>query len=194
MRTQPCPIGAYCVGGRDAQTGEHTPPVLCPENTNTKDLKSKSIEDCVCDKGFYRTLSQGTDSVTCQKCSINSYKDWTGNESCKQCSENSGTNGTGSVSSAQCLCRPGYYYDGQIGECTACKSPYKYCPGGEMDCTEGDPLCVGGKKPVQPQDCPDHTRISEGFDMPSSIDDCKQTMRPTYFDQKHSRFQLITFN
>lgn len=138
---------------------------------------STSIDDCLCDKGFYRNASSsGADGTSCSECSINSYKDWTGNEACKQCSENSGTNMTGSTSSAQCLCRPGYYYNSELRECLACRNPFKYCPGGETDCSEGDKDCVGGKKPIQPIECPAHTRITEGFDTPSSLDDCKSLL------------------
>ncbi|KAL8451391.1 hypothetical protein Emag_002736 [Eimeria magna] len=167
-----CPIGAYCLGGLDPETNWHRSYEVCPENTTTKHEESTSADDCLCDKGFYKTLT-GAGGKACLECEINSYKDWIGSESCKQCSENSGTNVTGSTSSAQCLCQAGYYYSDALRECIACKNPYKYCPGGEMDCSEEDTDCVGGKKPIQPIDCPLHTRITEGFDTPSALDDCK---------------------
>ncbi|KAL8425245.1 hypothetical protein Efla_002311 [Eimeria flavescens] len=167
-----CPIGAYCLGGRDHQTHEHRPYVLCPINTTTKYEESTSADDCLCDKGFYMTTT-GSGGTGCVQCSINSYKDWIGSESCRQCSENSETKEMGSTSSVQCLCQAGYYYSNALRECIACKNPYKYCPGGETDCSEDDEDCVEGKKPTQPIDCPLHTRIMEGFDTPSVLDDCK---------------------
>ncbi|KAL8438432.1 hypothetical protein ACSSS7_000175 [Eimeria intestinalis] len=167
-----CPIGAYCLGGLDPETHWHRSYEVCPKHTTTKNKESTSADDCLCDKGFYRTTTVAG-GTACVRCEINSYKDWIGSESCKQCSENSGTNVTGSTSSAQCLCQAGYYYSNAIGGCIACKNPYKYCPGGEMDCSEQDTDCVGGKKPIQPMDCPLHTRITEGFDTPSALDDCK---------------------
>ncbi|XP_026190736.1 uncharacterized protein LOC34621429 [Cyclospora cayetanensis] len=171
---QPCPVGAYCLGGLNPDTNRHSGFVQCPKNTTTKDQMSTSVSDCLCDKGFYHSsTSAASEGPSCNVCSVNSYKDWIGNEACKQCSENSETNATGSTSSAQCLCRPGYYYSSNFRECLACKSTAKYCPGGEMDCTDDDEDCVGGKKPIQPIDCPDHTRITEGFDTPSTLDDCK---------------------
>ncbi|KAL8274450.1 hypothetical protein Esti_001610 [Eimeria stiedai] len=167
-----CPIGAYCLGGLDPETHWHRSYEACPVHTTTKNKNSTSIDDCLCDKGFYKTTT-GAGGKACVQCEINSYKDWIGSEACKQCSENSGTIVTGSTSSAQCLCQAGYYYSDALRECIACKNPFKYCPGGEMDCSEEDTDCVGGKKPIQPLDCPLHTRITEGFDTPSALDDCK---------------------
>ncbi|OXB71558.1 UNVERIFIED_CONTAM: hypothetical protein H355_000029 [Colinus virginianus] len=58
--------------------------------------------------------------------------------------------------------------------CTACGgNSTKYCPGGEEPCDPGDPHCVDGKKPAEPKPCPENTRIPAGFDVASSVGDCK---------------------
>ncbi|PFH33290.1 kringle domain-containing protein [Besnoitia besnoiti] len=170
-----CLVGFYCPGGRDSFTNDHALPIACPAETNTIGTTSATLADCVCDKGYYRFNSQVGigDKVVCRPCPANSFKDWVGNEVCKACSENSGTEQTGANSAAQCLCSRGYYHDAKQAECVACSNPLRYCPGGEVDCQEGEEHCVNGKKPVEPQPCPNNTRITAGYDTPWSLDDCK---------------------
>ncbi|KAL8448882.1 hypothetical protein Emed_003452 [Eimeria media] len=157
-----CSAGEY----RDMDTWTCT-------NMTTSGVGAVSSSDCVCGAGAYRLYSGAAEETgVCEPCPINTYKEETGNAACRACAVNSGTEETGATSAAQCLCKGGYYYDDKLKQCTACRESYKYCPGGSIPCTDEDPSCVGGSMPAPPVECPEHTRITAGFDTPSSVSDC----------------------
>ncbi|KAL8275639.1 hypothetical protein Esti_000590 [Eimeria stiedai] len=172
----PCPEGFYCPGSeRDEETGAQVEAakVKCPQNMTTSGVGAVSSDDCVCGAGAYRLFSGTADETSvCEPCPINTYKEGTGNAACRACAVNSGTKETGATSAAQCLCKGGYYYSDKLKQCTACRESYKYCPGGSIPCTDEEPSCVGGSMPAPPVECPEHTRITTGFDTPSSVSDC----------------------
>ncbi|KAL8430920.1 hypothetical protein Efla_007368 [Eimeria flavescens] len=171
-----CPKGSYCTGSRrDEDTGlrVEVPAVECPANMTTAGLGAVSSDDCVCVAGFYRVFSGAAeDTATCMPCPINTYKEDIGNAACRACAVNSGTDEYGATSASQCLCNGGYYYSDRLKQCTACRHSYMYCPGGSIPCTDEDPSCVGGYMPAPPLQCPSNTRITAGFDTPSSASDC----------------------
>lgn len=166
-------MGYYCPGGLDSTTNQESPKVPCPESMVTAKRGSSSVSDCVCDKGFFRVSSGPSDAQhVCTKCFMNTYKDQVGEGACRACDDNSGTQETGATSASQCLCNGGYYFNGSLKQCTACRDPFKYCPGGSVPC-EDEPSCVGGSMPAPPVGCPDNTLITAGFDTPSKADDCE---------------------
>ena len=139
----------------------------------TVGTKATSAADCVCGEGLYRPVTSATEEQKgCVECPINTYKDQITNSYCRACDENSGTSATGATSASQCLCNEGYYYNAQLKSCTACREQFKYCPGGSIPCTD-EPSCVAGSMPAPPVHCPENTRITTGFDTPSSVKDCK---------------------
>ncbi|XP_026190106.1 uncharacterized protein LOC34621266 [Cyclospora cayetanensis] len=172
LRSQPCPMGYYCPGGHSAETEEDQPQVACPPQMTTTSERATSSADCVCEKGFYRPTSSATEEYkSCVLCPVNTYNDTIGNSYCRACNDNSGTGSVGATSASQCLCKEGYYFSDQLKQCTACRDPYKYCPGGSVACTD-EPSCVAGFMPAPPVPCPQNTRITAGFDTPSSQNDC----------------------
>ena len=98
-----CPIGFYCTGGYILNE--------CPPGTTTKGSRSFEIEDCECDRGWFRAL--GTDR--CTKCDQGYYKNEVGDGAgrcTQQCSSHYGVDSSSNMGSRHqldCYCVEGSY-------------------------------------------------------------------------------------
>ena len=72
--------------------------VQCPTNS-TSSIQSISIQNCSCDPGFYRVLTNG--NYECKKCSVGRYKNYSGNDACDFCENGFIAPYTGAI---VCLC------------------------------------------------------------------------------------------
>ncbi|EKX39136.1 hypothetical protein GUITHDRAFT_76631, partial [Guillardia theta CCMP2712] len=152
----PCPFSHYRNSSISSQRC-----VRCPETKGTNFKGATSIDDCVCDLGFYFSVTE----ARCIPCAIGFYKDVAGNEACTPCPANTSTLITGDY---PCRCKPGYTGPDN-GVCSACLLGYykisygssscDACPPGSSTLNQGSTNecgdCTLGRRPKYPaSSCP----------------------------------------
>jgi len=154
-----CPAGKWCTAGLVVNCTENTYNPLEGQDLGTACLRcpkhslslpgSTTLDDCVCDVGFVKTLlddgtakcecSPGleiTDDGRCEACPAGTYKDSTGNTKCTSCSrspiplaalDHTMTARAGAVSASECVCETAYFMvadnEGQHS-CVACSTTW----------------------------------------------------------------------
>ncbi|BAM39531.1 uncharacterized protein TOT_010001343 [Theileria orientalis strain Shintoku] len=161
-----CPIGKYCMGGKDDQMNHRQPMDCADSNALTKTTGASSISECACKPGYY--MDKDSNNI-CKECPENHYKSYVSNDLCTKCDENSSTSGKkGSTSKEQCVCDPGYYFD---NGCVSCNFNDRYCPGGVIEIKDNKgAIKIVTQTPIK---CPPNTEITPGVDNASSIKFCK---------------------
>lgn len=122
---QPCSFSFY---RNSSMSKDHC--VKCPDTTGTSFKGATSINDCVCDVGFYFSSAE----ARCVPCAVGFYKDSVGNAQCTPCPSNSSTTVLGSASINDCVCDLGYS-GSRYDECIACaRKTYKNVKGNNINC------------------------------------------------------------
>ena len=94
----------------------------CPANSNST-IASKSVEDCICDVGFFRDVGVGAGAFSCAQCTAGFFCPGQGLK--QECTEHS-LSTAGSTSQDQCTCISSKYKLADM--CFDCPPDF-FCPG-----------------------------------------------------------------
>jgi len=110
--------------------------VACPSNSSTLNNAANSLDDCICDVGYFTNTV--AEAEACLACPQNTYTLGVNSASCLTCPADSGTSGPASTYS-DCLCNAGFTQkNATYGEtlCVACSKNFYKTDRNMQACTE----------------------------------------------------------